>query len=79
MAYMHYQNASSSESSGSDCESMDECQRAFINQLETKCECEFKTKKCTYTGFRNHWDFPPFSLLPEEDDIDLDYFFSKGN
>ena len=44
-------------------------------ELPIECECgETHNEVCGETGMRNHWNFPPFAYLPEENDIDTTYY-----
>jgi len=43
------------------------------------CECGYNRSQqdrhvCPKTGLHNHWNFPPFLDLPEENDISLDFY-----
>ena len=43
--------------------------------LPQQCECGANNNRfCNQTGLKNHWNFPPFINLPDEYDIDEDYY-----
>eukprot|EP01083_Nonionella_stella_P146291 459961_1 len=45
------------------------------NALPTPCRCgQINARLCSEEGLNNHWNFPPFSYLPHENDLDEDYY-----
>ena len=68
-----------------------DCLRMFrgAQRLPTSCECGFdgdwrlhSGDACSQAGLRNHVAFPPFRLLPHDNDISLTYFtdpFAPGS
>lgn len=43
--------------------------------LPKPCRCgNTRESSCSETGLRNHWNFPPFAYLPEQNDIDETYY-----
>lgn len=43
--------------------------------LPRPCRCgQTSEQNCSELGLRNHWNFPPFAYLQDENDVDLSYY-----